>query len=53
MVRRLAREEGIFCGLSSGAAVCAAIREANKLNTGNIVVILPDNGYRYISEGVF
>jgi len=53
MVKRLAREEGIFCGMSSGAAMCAAIKEAKKMDHGWIVVILPDNGYRYISEGVF
>lgn len=53
MVRRLAREEGIFCGMSSGAAMCAAIREATKMDRGIIVVILPDNGYRYLSEGIF
>lgn len=54
MTQRLAREEGIFCGLSSGAAMCEAIRQAQKAESAtNIVVILPDNGYRYISEGVF
>lgn len=58
MTQKLAREEGIFCGMSSGAAMCEAIRQAKKAEGiynqyTNIVVILPDNGYRYISEGVF
>jgi len=53
MTRILAREEGIFCGVSSGAAMRAAIREAKKLEYGTIVVIFPDNGYRYLSEGIF
>ena len=57
--RRLAREEGILCGISCGAAVAAAVRQAKKPeNTGKtIVVILPDSGERYLStilfEGVF
>jgi len=53
MAKRLAQKEGIFCGMSSGAAMCSAIKEAKKMDYGWIVVILPDNGYRYISEGIF
>ena len=53
MMHRLAKEEGIFCGISSGAAMHTAIKEAEKMKEGCIVVILPDNGYRYLSEGVF
>ncbi|ADD69131.1 cysteine synthase A [Denitrovibrio acetiphilus DSM 12809] len=53
--RRLAREEGIISGVSSGAAVCAAIQaiEKYKLEGKNIVVILPDSGERYLSSGLF
>jgi len=55
MTRRLAREEGILAGLSSGAAVQAAAELAGRETTGSatIVVILPDRGERYLSTGVF
>lgn len=53
MTRRLAREEGIFAGMSSGAAVVAALAEASMLEEGVVVVILPDGGERYLSTGVF
>ena len=54
MTRRLAREEGIFCGMSSGAAMSVAIKIAKEIEGyANIVVILPDSGNRYLSEGVF
>lgn len=53
MTRRLAREEGLFLGLSSGAALAAALEEA-KARPGEIqVVIAPDGGDKYISTGVF
>lgn len=47
--KRLIKEEGIFCGISSGTAMCAALRLSEKLETGNIVVILPDRGDKYLS----
>ncbi len=49
MTRRLAQQEGIFVGLSSGAAVAGALRVASAMKEGNIVVILPDRGDRYLS----
>lgn len=54
MSRRLAREEGILAGISSGAAIHTAIQEAAILGQGkNIVVIAPDTGERYLSTEVF
>jgi len=52
MFKRLAKEEGIFAGISSGAALCAALDIAKRLDMKNktIVVILPDTGQRYLSE---
>jgi cysteine synthase len=51
-VRRLAATEGILAGSSSGAALTAARKIAAKINSGNIVVILPDRGDRYFSKGL-
>lgn len=53
MARRLARKEGIFVGMSSGAAMVAACNEAAKMDNGAIVVILPDGGERYLSTTLF
>ena len=54
MTRRLALEEGMFAGISSGAAVCAALNVASRLGKGKkVVVILPDRGERYLSTGLF
>ncbi len=52
--RRLAREEGLLCGISSGSNVAAAIRLAKKLGKGKTVVtVLPDTGERYFSTALF
>ncbi len=51
--RRLAREEGLFCGVSSGGAVSAALRLSAELTNAVIVVIACDRGDRYLSTGVF
>ncbi len=51
--RRLAREEGIFCGISSGGAVAAALRLSAELRDAVIVAIVCDRGDRYLSTGVF
>jgi cysteinyl-tRNA synthetase len=51
--RILAKEEGIFVGMSSGAAMAAALRIAKEMKEGRIVVILPDGGERYLSTPLF
>ena len=53
MMHRLATEEGIFCGVSSGGAVAAALKLSQTLENATIVVIICDRGDRYISTGVF
>ena len=53
MMRRLAREEGIFAGVSSGGAVAAALRLSRELENATIVAIICDRGDRYLSTGVF
>jgi cysteine synthase B len=50
MVRRLAREEGLFVGISSGAAAAAALRIAEELESGVVVTVFPDAGYKYLSD---
>ncbi|MCL4869367.1 MAG: cysteine synthase family protein [Anaerolineae bacterium] len=50
MARQLAREEGLFVGISAAAAVVAALRLAQTLEHGVVVTILPDNGFKYVSE---
>ena len=50
MVCRLAREEGLMAGISSGANVCAALRIARSLNEGTVVTILCDGAEKYLSE---
>ena len=51
--RRLAREEGIFVGMSSGAAMAAAMQTASEMKEGVLVAILPDGGDRYLSTNLF
>jgi cysteine synthase B len=53
MTRRLAAEEGIFAGISSGAAVAGAARIAKDIKSGTVVTILPDRGDRYLSTMLF
>lgn len=53
MTRRLAREEGIFAGISSGGAMHVALRLAEELENAVIVSIVCDRGDRYLSTGVF
>jgi cysteine synthase B len=53
MTRRLAKEEGIFAGMSSGGAASAAIRLAKELDSGVIVFITCDRGDRYLSSELF
>ena len=53
MTRRLAREEGIFAGISSGGAIAAALRIATSVENATIVTIICDRGDRYLSTGVF
>jgi len=53
MARRLAREEGIFCGISSGGACAIALRIAQAVENATIVFIVCDRGDRYLSTGVF
>ncbi len=50
MVRRLAREEGLFVGISSGAALVAAMQVASRIQDGVIVTLFPDAGYKYLSD---
>jgi len=50
MTRRLAREEGLFVGISSGAAVAAALELARSLTAGVVVTVLPDSGVKYVSD---
>jgi cysteine synthase B len=50
MTRRLAREEGLLMGISSGAALVAALRAAHQTAARSIVVIFPDGGERYLSD---
>ncbi|WP_114636516.1 cysteine synthase CysM [Polynucleobacter necessarius] len=53
MTRRMAVEEGIFCGISAGGALVAALRIARQVENATIVFVVCDRGDRYLSTGVF
>ena len=53
MARRIIAEEGIFAGMSSGAAMLAAARTAQHIEKGNIVVVFPDRAEKYLSTSMF
>ncbi len=53
MARQLARQEGLFVGMSSGAAMVTARRIAKEMNDGTLVIIFPDGGERYLSTSLF
>ena len=53
MTRDLLLEEGIFAGVSSGAVIASALRVAQKLQRGNIVCLLADGGWKYLSTGLW
>ena len=53
LARLLARKEGLFVGMSSGAALCAALTRAEQIREGVIVVIFPDGGEKYLSTELF
>jgi cysteine synthase B len=52
-LRRLLNECGVFAGVSSGAAVAGAAKAAAELDTGTVVVVLPDGGWKYLSSGAW
>jgi len=51
--RRLLDEEGVFAGVSSGAIAAIAARIAGELDSGNVVFLIPDDGWKYLSSGVY
>jgi cysteine synthase B len=53
MAQRLALEEGVFVGMSSGAAMAGALRIANDIKNGTVVTLFPDRGDRYLSTALF
>ena len=53
VTRLLVTREGILAGMSSGAAVAAALRVAREMRSGTVVVLLPDRGDRYLSTTLF
>ena len=53
MTIRLAKEEGIFAGISSGGSVATALKIANSIDKGVVVAIICDRGDRYLSSDIF
>ena len=53
MARKLISNEGIFAGMSSGAAMLAAAEVADRIESGNIVVVFPDRAEKYLSTKMF
>ncbi len=53
MARQIIKKEGIFVGMSSGAAIYTALEVAKKIKSGTIVVIFPDRGEKYLSTNLF
>lgn len=53
MTRRIVKEEGVFCGMSSGAAMYAALELSKRIKKGRIVTIFPDRGEKYLSTDLF
>jgi cysteine synthase B len=51
--KRLLEEEGLFLGVSSGAIAAIAVRVAESLDGGNVVFVAPDDGWKYLSSGVY
>ena len=51
--QRLLRDEGLFAGVSAGAVAAIAVRIANEMDGGNVVFIVPDDGWKYLSSGVY
>ena len=53
MTRQIVKQEGIFVGMSSGAAMYAAVEMAKQIDSGTIVTIFPDRGEKYLSTKLF
>ncbi len=51
--KKLLDEEGVFAGVSSGAIAAIAVRIASELDSGNVVFLIPDDGWKYLSSGVY
>ncbi|MCC7106710.1 MAG: hypothetical protein IT307_16360 [Chloroflexi bacterium] len=53
MTRELTRVEGLFAGMSSGAVMQVALRVAERIDKGNVVALLADGGWKYLSSGLW